>query len=129
MTSLSYDDFNFRKQHRPPWTFNCILQKYRFQFLFIPHTLSVHSSWQSRHIYILICINIRRRYLNLLLPHYIEYRLNKRTKPTIYYRFNSVTLLCLSQARTCISNAISRGLFFMFNDLKWPVRDGWSLCW
>jgi hypothetical protein len=38
-------------------------------------------------------------------------------------QFNPATFLCLSQARTLISNVIHVccGLFFMFNDLSWEV--------
>jgi hypothetical protein len=41
-------------------------------------------------------------------------------------RFNSATLLCLSQARTWISNRICRCPFYMFNELRYIIAIKWD---
>jgi hypothetical protein len=118
LTSLSYDDINFRKQYRPPWTFNCILQKYRFLFLFIPHTLSVHFSLHGRADIFWFSINIcrcsYRRHtvasLKLLLRHYIEANHITGLTPTHFCE-------CLKQGPRFPTFVI----FFMFNEMKWEV--------
>jgi hypothetical protein len=36
-------------------------------------------------------------------------------------RFNTATLLCLFQAKTCISNVLCRGLICVFIELSWEL--------
>ena len=46
--------------------------------------------------------------------------------------FNSAIFLCLSQARTWISNVVCCGLFLMLNDLRWDAIAfclSWWNCW
>lgn len=135
MTSLSHDDFNFRKQYRPPRTFNCIHLKYSCLFLFIHHTLCVYYSLHGRaDIFRFWCVLISIIVIQMLIwisfNHIIyilklKYILIQLTKPTIYYRFNSDTFLCLSQTRTYISNAIYFVVFFVCS-MNWEMDFGWS---
>jgi hypothetical protein len=51
----------------------------------------------------------------------LEFQLSKGENLDLIDRFYPATLLCLSQARTWISNSICRCLFYMFNELRWEV--------
>jgi hypothetical protein len=51
----------------------------------------------------------------------LEFQLSKGENLDLIDRFYPATLLCLSQARTWISNSICRCPFYMFNELRWEV--------
>ena len=53
----------------------------------------------------------------------LEFQLSKGENLELIDRFYPATLLCLSQARTWISNSICRCPFYMFNELRWEVID------
>ena len=70
---------------------------------------------QDKYIYLTI-----HKHLTTLLCM-LEAQLLRGERWDPINRFNPVINLCLSQARTLISNAICHGLFFMFNEFRWEV--------
>lgn len=51
----------------------------------------------------------------------VEFKNDQEKSLDHFNRFRTATFLCESQARSCMLNVISRGIFHIFDDLWWKV--------